>query len=223
MRGGRSLDPAAPRCVATRARRSCRHDTHLVRGLVHLERDRRSRTAPLPSRQLVGGDADPRGRARHQQTSGGSGTGEAVSTIVVGVDGSDEARAAVGWALEEARLRGASLRCVHVWGLPSLGMGIGYEPLLDATFLETLRHNAETVIDRTIAEVGGADGIDVERVAAEGMPAQVLFDAAKGATLLVVGSRGRGGFKGLLLGSVSQQCAQHATCPVVIVRQPAVN
>jgi nucleotide-binding universal stress UspA family protein len=141
-----------------------------------------------------------------------------MSMIVVGVDGSDESKAALGWALKEARLRSATVRCVHAWALPSLVVGMGYEPLLDASYLASLRQDAEAMIDRTLAEVGGAGEIEVNRVVLEGPPAQMLVDAAKDADLLVVGSRGHSGLTGLLLGSVSHQCAQHAPCPIVIVR-----
>jgi nucleotide-binding universal stress UspA family protein len=143
-----------------------------------------------------------------------------MSTIVVGVDGSAESKEALRWALDEARLRHASVRVVHAWSLPALGVGLGYAPVVDNELIEGLRQAAEAVVDRTVEEVGGADGVDVDRVALEGPAALMLVEAAKEADLLVVGSRGHGGFTGLLLGSVSQQCAHHGTCPVVIVRGP---
>jgi nucleotide-binding universal stress UspA family protein len=78
---------------------------------------------------------------------------------------------------------------------------------------------ARNLIDDALRRAGdeSIDGLEIERVAAEGSPAQTLIESAGGADLLVVGSRGRGGFLGLLLGSVSQQCAQHPPCPVVIL------
>jgi len=75
------------------------------------------------------------------------------------------------------------------------------------------------VLERALEDAGdAAAGLDVESVVREGAPAGVLLDEAQDAELLVVGSRGLGGFRGLLLGSVSQQCTHHAPCPVVIVR-----
>jgi nucleotide-binding universal stress UspA family protein len=85
-----------------------------------------------------------------------------------------------------------------------------------------LKSLAQLAEDKLAAAVRGARAeardVEMETIAAEGQAAKVLLETAKGADLLVVGSRGLGGFRELLLGSVSQQCAQHATCPVVIVR-----
>jgi nucleotide-binding universal stress UspA family protein len=135
--------------------------------------------------------------------------------IVVGIDGSDESKRALHWAVEEARLRGAKLLAVHAWSY-QFTAGPDYAPAADPDFLESLRQQADQVLDEALAEAGTA-GVEIERTAVEGPPAATLVDAAEGADLLVVGSRGRGGFSGLLLGSVSQQAAHHAPCPVVIV------
>lgn len=144
-----------------------------------------------------------------------------MNLIVVGVDHSDEAKAALRFAVEEAKLRRAKLRAVHAWqfsghlgapGLEGSYPGFGGE-------LDVLRGAADAALDATLREVvAGADGVELERRIVEGSPAGVLVEESRDADLLVVGSRGRGGFAGLLLGSVSQQCAQHAACPVVIVR-----
>jgi nucleotide-binding universal stress UspA family protein len=142
-----------------------------------------------------------------------------MSVIVVGVDGSDESKEALRWALEEARLRQATLRAVNAWTYPAI-FGPTYIPpdVLDRSLLE---ENADQTLSAAIADVAGADPpAYVERVVTEGPAAQALVEAAKAADLLVVGSRGHGGFTGLLLGSVSQQCVQHASCAVVIVRKP---
>lgn len=137
--------------------------------------------------------------------------------IVVGVDGSPTARQALRWAVAEATLRGAPLRVVHAW---ELAYGEGEIAILASQPARApLERAAHAVLDGALREVD-VTGIDVERVVGEGPPARALLDAARGAELLVVGSRGHGGFAGLLLGSVSQQCAQHALCPVVIVRHP---
>jgi nucleotide-binding universal stress UspA family protein len=145
-----------------------------------------------------------------------------VSTIVVGVDGSDASKEALRWAAEEARLRGASLRAIHAWSYPIGAAGLGLMPPVDAEARETVERAAQEMAQRALAEADvDASRLDADAVAVEGMAADVLVRAAAGADLLVVGSRGHGGFAGLLLGSVSQQCAQHAPCPVVIVRDGA--
>jgi nucleotide-binding universal stress UspA family protein len=106
--------------------------------------------------------------------------------------------------------------------LPVYATGYGFAPgdLFDP---KVISDGASEQLDKAITEVvGDATDVRVERKTVEGMAAQVLVEEADGADLLVVGSRGHGGFAGLLLGSVSQQCAQHAACPVVIIRgQPA--
>jgi len=90
--------------------------------------------------------------------------------------------------------------------------------VLDADVIEDVRRAAEKLVESELAELGSAlSGVDVERTVVEGAAAPALIEAAEGADLLVVGSRGRGGFAGLLLGSVGQQCAHHAPCPLVIV------
>jgi nucleotide-binding universal stress UspA family protein len=145
-----------------------------------------------------------------------------MARIVVGIDGSDHSKKALRWALDEARLRSASLQVVYAWMLPVYATGYGFAPgdLLDPTVISD---GAAEQLDKAITEVvGDATDVKVEGKTVEGMAAQVLVEEAGGADLLVVGSRGHGGFAGLLLGSVSQQCAQHASCPVVIIRdQPA--
>lgn len=139
-----------------------------------------------------------------------------MNRIVVGIDGSDASRSALEWAVREARLRGAEVDAVYMWADPAVGYKSGFlAPLVNA------RH--ELVADsqkrlHQICESVDAHDVVVNRVIEEGPAARRLLDAAEGADLLVVGSRGRGGFTGLLLGSVGQQCAHHATCPVVIVR-----
>jgi nucleotide-binding universal stress UspA family protein len=142
--------------------------------------------------------------------------------IVVGVDSSDGAKAALRFAIEEAKLRQATLRIVHTWQFGYIGVsGIeGFSPV--GADLGDLRRTAEVALDAVIHEVAPtANGVVGERLVVEGAPATVLVDESRQADLLVVGSRGHGGFAGLLLGSVSQQCAHHAACPVVIVHASA--
>ena len=149
-----------------------------------------------------------------------------MSTIVIGIDNSEGAKAALRFALEEARLRKATLRAVHAWQFAYIGApGIeGTRPHAGNEF-EELRSAAEAALDATLREVAAeAEGLEIERRVVQGAPASVLVEESRGADLLVVGSRGLGGFAQLLLGSVSQQCAHHAECPVVIVRsRPAGN
>lgn len=160
--------------------------------------------------------------------------------IVVGVDGSQASHDALRWALEEAGLRAAELHVVHVYGPigeeSPYSASYAYAP--DMRTAERLKEDERrwredrqrTVHDRAkrivadVVESVGADAADVavsQEVIAGARSAQALIDRARHADLLVVGSRGRGGFKGLLLGSVSQQCVQHATCPVVVIRPNA--
>jgi nucleotide-binding universal stress UspA family protein len=139
--------------------------------------------------------------------------------IVVGVDSSDGAKAALRFALHEAKLRHSKLRVVHTWQFGYIGsLGIeSYVPVVGADLSE-VRRAAEVALDTTLHEaVPDTDGVVIERRVVEGGAATVLVDESRKADLLVVGSRGHGGFAGLLLGSVSQQCAHHAACPVVIV------
>jgi nucleotide-binding universal stress UspA family protein len=140
-----------------------------------------------------------------------------MSTIVVGVDGSAGARAALRWACDEAQLRHAQLRVVHAWGMPYMPAGVGYVPLPEPTLRDAAKAGARHVLDEELGAIEPGS-VTVEAVLAEGSPVAVLLEAGKNADLLVVGSRGHGGFVELLLGSVGQQLTQHAPCPVVVVR-----
>jgi nucleotide-binding universal stress UspA family protein len=140
--------------------------------------------------------------------------------IVVGVDDSAEARHALRFALEEARLRQVPLRAVHTWQFGYIGArGVeGSLPVIGGE-VDELRGAAEAALDSTLRDaIPDADDVHIERRVVEGAPAAILVEESRSADLLVVGSRGHGGFAQLLLGSVSQQCAQHAACPVTIVR-----
>jgi nucleotide-binding universal stress UspA family protein len=146
-----------------------------------------------------------------------------MTMIVVGVDHSDGAKAALVFAHEEARLRKATLRAVHAWQFGYVGY-TGFEGTVPTAGgdISELRAAAAAALDETLREtLPDSEGVNVEQRVVEGTPAAVLVDESRGADLLVVGSRGHGGFAQLLLGSVSQQCAQHAACPVVIVRPKA--
>jgi len=141
-----------------------------------------------------------------------------MGTIVVGVDGSAGSQEALRFAAAEARLRKAKLKLVAAWTLTYIAAPIGMMAPIDDNLLPELQANARAVLDQAVAEtIGDGTDIEIEKSVCEGSPAQVLVDAAQGADLIVVGTRGHGGFAGLLLGSVSQQIAHHAPCPVVIV------
>jgi nucleotide-binding universal stress UspA family protein len=143
-----------------------------------------------------------------------------VGTIVVGVDGSPGADEALRHALREAQLRGSVVRVVTAWHVPAVAYGgMGAGPLVDPA--RAFAESAEAILRETLERVDGTRDVPVETVVREGRSANVLMDEAKDAELLVVGSRGHGGFTGLLLGSVSSECAHHATCPVMIVHRPA--
>jgi nucleotide-binding universal stress UspA family protein len=154
-------------------------------------------------------------------TDGSSG----VSRIVVGVDGSETSRHALRWAAAEAIRHDAELNVVYAWEVPALGAGVGIAPGRRATAPpEGQRDAAEHLITEVIAEELGANPpAKVRPSIGRGTAAGILLEASQGADLLVVGSRGTGGFAGLLLGSVSTKMANHATCPVVIVRPPALQ
>lgn len=141
-------------------------------------------------------------------------------TIVVGVDGSGASMNALRWAIQEAQLRGTDVRAVHAWTYPSLlPPAPTVAPTEGVIPYDVLRDDAQEQLDLALSEARVSDaGVDVKPILAEGPPAGVLLEACADAELLVVGSRGHGGFAGLLLGSVSHQCAQHAACPVVIIR-----
>lgn len=144
--------------------------------------------------------------------------GAAGGTIVVGVDGSPQAERAVDWALEESRVHGDDLVLVHVWQFPPVGLTHYADEVRSISGFEELRSLADDMMARLAAEADRrAPGVRVSSLVVEGHPAAALVEAATGARLLVVGSRGLGGFKGMLMGSVSTACAQHARCPVVIV------
>jgi len=139
--------------------------------------------------------------------------------IVVGVDGSPTADEALRWAIRQARLTGAAVDAVAAWEYPASMGGFGLAPMGMYDNTDFARVAADSIAD-AIGRVGdpAARGVTVRPRVAEGNAATVLLAAADGADLLVVGSRGHGGFTAALLGSVSQHCVHHAPCPVVVIR-----
>ncbi|MEU4498927.1 universal stress protein [Streptomyces sp. NPDC023998] len=134
--------------------------------------------------------------------------------VVVGVDGSPSSQTALRWAMRYAGLIGGFVHAVGAWELP--GMHGWSAPAVDADLDEEVARSR--FVEELRSVVGDASSVEVRESLVRGNPVAVLLGAAEGAEVLVVGSRGRGGFARALLGSVSQQCALHATCPVVIVR-----
>jgi nucleotide-binding universal stress UspA family protein len=140
--------------------------------------------------------------------------------IVVGVDGSPSSKAALAWAVRQAELAGASVEAVIAWRYPVMAGGVPYAP--GPIYTTDYGEFAATVLNSAVRETVDPDGpVKVSVTAREGNAAQVLLADSDGADLLVVGSRGHGGFTEALLGSVSQACVHHARCPVVIIREPA--
>ena len=134
--------------------------------------------------------------------------------IVVGIDGSDSAADALRWAVEQAKLTGATVEAVYAWD-PGPLVSLGMPPLVD---WRSLREAARARPREIVADVIGRG--EVVRILPKMVPgnaAEVLVDRSAHADLLVVGSRGLGGLKGMLLGSVGHHCAAHSYCPVVIV------
>lgn len=161
-----------------------------------------------------------------------------MTKIVVGVDDSERAKDALSWAAAEARLRSSTLVVGHVYDVvdggaatslrsaaaslsssdPDVPAGIQAEIQAEAMMVQRWSQAlARQVVEGAVTGVDLSD-IPVEtEVIASNSPAKGLIDLAQDAELLVVGQRGRGGFTGLLLGSVAQQCLRHSPCPVVVV------
>lgn len=135
------------------------------------------------------------------------------SNIVVGIDGSDDSLGAYHLALKEAGHRGAKVIAVFAWQPPLVGIPGAFDR-------DHLEAEARDFLNGQLDGEPGRDGVEVERIVAQGSPSASLIEACRQveAEMLVLGSRGRGGFGGLLLGSVSQECASHAPCPVLIFK-----
>jgi nucleotide-binding universal stress UspA family protein len=133
--------------------------------------------------------------------------------IVVGVDGFESSKAALRWAIRQAKLTGAVVEAVTAWHVP---MGTGWLPTAD---MPDYQEDAFTVLAEAIDEMCTVDpDVQVCPRVVEGRAGPVLVDAADGADLLVVGSMGHRVLAEALLGSVGQYCANNASCPVVIMR-----
>ena len=154
--------------------------------------------------------ADPALDAAVDATKGAAGS------IAVGIDGSPASEAALRWAVDEAARRNATVRAIIVWEYPG-GYGTeGTAALIDPVDMERA---ALADLDQTlVAACPDSEARSrIERIVRAGSPARVLVEASEGAEMLVVGARGRGGFLGLLMGSVATQVARHAVCTTVVV------
>ena len=138
------------------------------------------------------------------------------SGVVVGDDGSPCAAAAVRAAADQARWRGARLHVVRAWSLTTAVRPDDVPPGIVPSMLEFETATLDTERARVVELVG--DQLDVEVHVVHAPPARALVEASASADLLVVGTRGLGGFKHLLLGSVAEQCLRHAASDVLVVR-----
>lgn len=141
-----------------------------------------------------------------------------MAKVVVGVDGSANARVALDWAAKEAALRQQQLQIVMAWHEPYVGGAFSVPVVIDPVEMET---SFRTLLNDVVADARAAHpGLDIDGSLVHDSPASALLGAADDDDLLVVGGRGHGGFLGLLMGSVSSQVVGHATCPVVVVPHP---
>ena len=136
----------------------------------------------------------------------------AADAIVAAVDGSPSSVDALRWAVQQARLTGHPLHVISCWQTLE-NYSLAETDIPDSIF----RDKAEVSLRNALEEVDTA-GLSLLAVKEHGYPPQVLIEASRYASLLVMGSRGHGGFVGMLLGSVSQHCVAHAHCPVVVIR-----
>ncbi|HVB43736.1 MAG TPA: universal stress protein [Streptosporangiaceae bacterium] len=132
--------------------------------------------------------------------------------VVVGVDGSPHSAAALRWALEQAEVHRGEVMALFSWQMPLIAIPGGYSK-------EEVEQAAKAMLLASVAEVAPQPRVPLQAVVAESDPTEALIHASAQANLLVVGIRGRSPFAGLMLGSVSQACAAHAACPVVLVKQ----
>jgi nucleotide-binding universal stress UspA family protein len=133
--------------------------------------------------------------------------------IVVGVDGSEHGNAALRWAIEEAKIHGSGIVAVFAWQLPLIGIPGAFDG-------DEMERVCKAFLEDAVAAVVTDRDVTITKLVAQGDVSGSLIEASRDAEMLVLGSRGRGGFAGLKLGSVSHECVQHAACPVVIIKRP---
>jgi len=138
--------------------------------------------------------------------------------IVVGVDGSPHSQVVLDWALNEAALRHVPLKVLAVWPIAATGWGFsGVPSTADEADRQRTERATQELVDKAVSKRGDEPGRTVTVVAVAGLASDELVKASNDAELLVVGSRGAGGFAHLVLGSVSSQVTHYAHCPVVVV------
>ena len=137
--------------------------------------------------------------------------------VLVGIDGSEGSRRALRYAADEAKAHGASLTALTAYTVPPppVAVGTAQPPPRDE---RAWRKDAEHLLQQTLQATVDDPALKVDTEVVEGPAARALIDASQDADLLVVGTRGHGGFAGMLLGSVSQHLAAHAACTVAVVR-----
>lgn len=153
-------------------------------------------------------------------TAPGADSEAAAGRIVVGVDDSHQAAAALRWALAEGALRGATVEVVHAWSPPLSALPFGATlviPVDEAAIDSAARASVDELVDAALAEMDHRPP-EVLRTILPGGPASTLVEVSEDADMLVVGSHGRSGLSRLMLGSVAMACVNHAACPVVIIR-----
>jgi nucleotide-binding universal stress UspA family protein len=142
-----------------------------------------------------------------------------IKLIVVGVDGSKSSRAALQWAYDEATHHDASLTVISTWHPPAMPMTPPYGSIPPEGYVSQPKRDALDLLQKLVADLEERNPpVDVRTAIEEGNPAEVLIERSKEADLMVLGSRGHGGFAGMLLGSVSQHLVAHGQCPIVVVR-----
>jgi len=139
--------------------------------------------------------------------------------VLVGDDGSPVSRAAVVWAAQDAARRGATLHVLQAWSMTRAPRPATWKPGYVPAFPDWEAAVMEDLEDRCGNLLADTKGITFEVHAVHAPAAKALIEASRGADLVVVGSRGRGGFAGLVLGSVAEQVVRHALCPVCVVRE----
>jgi nucleotide-binding universal stress UspA family protein len=163
------------------------------------------RPPPADSQVVTDPQEQPLARAQAAQHRG---------RIVVGVDGSSASLNALEWAVGQASLTGAVVEAVTAWHVPAT---YGGYPIVAQIDWES---DAQSIQDNAVEEALGDDATAVVRRVAHGHPVGVLLEASADAEMLVVGSRGHGGFTGMLLGSVSEHVVARAPCAVVVIKSP---
>jgi nucleotide-binding universal stress UspA family protein len=156
------------------------------------------------------------GAEEGRDQEGQKGVGPAKHHIVVGVDGSAWSRAALEWALREAEAKGADVTAIFAWQVPFLSFPGAFDH-------DRLEKAAKDYLIEVTSAVAPSPKVPLWTIVAEGDPTESLITASNDADLLVLGTRGRSRFIGLLLGSVSQGCAANAACPVVLVNATGVT